>query len=87
MKKTEGHLIAQKIADKVTASKMESPEECSLAVGKAKRRKLEESLLTDEDQSPVRSLSPHAPKDLNKKQVIASDEEASVPPTRAQPIQ
>jgi hypothetical protein len=74
LKKTEGHLIAQKIADKVTASKMESPEECSLAVGKAKRRKLEEPL-TDEDQSPVRSLSPHAPKDLNKKQVIASDEE------------
>ena len=66
LKKTEGALIAQKIAEKVTGES----EECLIAgTDKIKRRKSDESLLgslADEAQAPI-CYSPNAPKDLNKK--------------------
>lgn len=69
LKKSEGALIAQKIAEKVTDGSDEP------TIERIKRRKTDELSQPDEEQAPI-TFSANAPKDLNKKQVgISSDEE------------
>ena len=63
LKKTEGALIAQKIAEKVT----DGSEELTVpSINKIKRRKNEELQQPEDEQAPL-SYSVNAPKDLNKK--------------------